>query len=100
MIKTQDGRYDALLTVVLGGRRYYMIVSGLTRTPKVVRVQESGDLVRLELLDHFERGFLTCVLERRRFDEEFANFRCAPGSAWIVSEETLLRHRQRSEAST
>lgn len=100
VIKTQDGKYDALLSVVLGDRRYYIIVAGLARTPKTARVQETESLVRLELLDQFDHGFLTCVLDRRYFDEEFASLRCAPGSAWIVSEETLLRHRQRAEAPT
>ncbi len=98
MIKTHDGKYDALLSVVLGDRRFCMIVTGLARSPKAARVQEAGDLIRLELLDQFEHGFLTCVLDRRYFEEEFASLRCAPGSAWIVSEETLLRHRKSAGA--
>lgn len=97
VFKTQDNKYDALLSIALGEKRFYMIVSGLARAPRAVRVSESGNMVRLELLDQFDRGFLTCMLERGHFDREFASVRCTPGVVWIISEETVLRHKECSE---
>ena len=100
VFRTQDNKYDALLSIVLGEKRFYMVVSGLARPPKVVRILEAGATVKLELLDQFDRGFLTCVLERGHFEEEFASVKCTPGNVWIISEDTILRHRQCPESSS
>ncbi|MEM4854310.1 MAG: hypothetical protein QXE75_02660, partial [Sulfolobales archaeon] len=61
VLKTQDNKYDALLSIVLGEKRFYMVVTGLTRAPKTIKVSETGTTVRLELLDQFDHGFLTCI---------------------------------------
>ncbi|MEM0065316.1 MAG: hypothetical protein QXT76_01915 [Sulfolobales archaeon] len=100
VLKTQDNKYDAFLSIVLGEKRFYMVVTGLTRAPKVVKVSETGATVRLELLDQFDHGFLTCVLERGHFEEEFTSVKCTPGNVWIISEDTILRHRQCPEPSS
>jgi len=99
VFRTQDGKYDALLCFTLSGRRYYAVFAGLARQPKEVKVVEAtGDVVRVEVLDEFGRGFLSCLIDRRYFEEGFFSSRCAPGVLWIVSEEEFLRHRSCAEA--
>lgn len=100
VFKTQDNKYDALLSITLGEKRFYMIVSGLARAPKGVKVSEAGNMIRLELLDQFDHGFLTCLLERGHFEREFIGVRCTPGNVWIISEETIARHRECPESSS
>ncbi|MCS7099783.1 MAG: hypothetical protein RMH84_03205, partial [Sulfolobales archaeon] len=96
VLKTCDNRFDALLSVLLGGRRFYMIVSGLARAPKEVKIVEVESSVKLELLDQFGHGFLTCVLNREFFESEFASVKCSPGNVWIISEDTIARHRSKT----
>jgi len=99
VFRTQDGKYDALLCFTLGGRRYYAVFAGLARQPREVKVVEAtGGVVRVEVLDEFGRGFLSCSIDRRYFEEGFFSSRCAPGVLWIVSEEEFLRHRSCAEA--
>lgn len=95
VLKTYDNKYDALLSLSVEGRRVYIVISGLTRSPKTVKVSDiGGGMLRLELFDQFDQGFLTCLLERKHLEEEFASIRCCPGSVWIINEETLSRHRK------
>ena len=98
VFKTHDNRYDALISLALGDRCVYLVITGLARPPKTVRLVElGGERVRLELVDQHDHGFLTCTLDRRYFEEEFVSVRCNPGSIWIISEETLARHRRCGE---
>ncbi|MCX8184949.1 MAG: hypothetical protein RMI56_02380 [Sulfolobales archaeon] len=96
VFKTYDNRFDALLSILLGEKRFYMIVSGLVRAPKEIVVQEAERSVKLELVDQSGHGFLTCMLDRELFNKEFASVRCSPGSVWIISEDTILRHRSKA----
>lgn len=99
VFRTQDNKYDALLSVVLGDRKFYMVVSGLARAPKTVQISEIGSTVKLVLLDQFDHGFLTCTIERGFLEKEFASVKCCPGNIWVISEETILRHKRCAEPS-
>lgn len=95
VLKTQDNKYDALLSLSIEGRKVYVVISGLARAPKSVKVSDiGGSKLRLELFDQFDQGFLTCLLERKHLEEDFASISCCPGTIWIINEDTLSRHRK------
>lgn len=95
VFKTHDNKYDALLSLVVGDRHVYLVITGMARPPGAVKLVEVGtDKIKLELFDQYGNGFLSCTLDRRYFDEEFVGIRCSPGNIWIISEETVTRHRK------
>lgn len=95
VLKTHDNKYDALLSLSIEGKKVFVIISGLARAPRTVKVSDvGGGKLRLELFDQFDQGFLTCLLERKHLEEDFVGISCCPGTVWIINENTLFRHRK------
>ncbi|RLG83407.1 MAG: hypothetical protein DRO18_07920 [Thermoprotei archaeon] len=88
VLKTSDRTYDAILDVTYKERTIKLVIPGLVREPKDVKVEVIANKeIKLELINDEGKGYATCYIPIATLEKGYLELICPKGSGWVISKE-------------
>jgi len=85
VLRTSDKTYDAILNITYKDRTIKLIVPGLVREPKEVKVEVTpGKEVKLEFINAEGKGYATCYIPIETLEKGYVELVCPKGSGWVI----------------